>query len=522
MPSPYKKSFAAEQLKQQQQQKKKTGLWIFLAFIGLVIIAAGYVLHSRFGTQEESIQETEQIKSIAVLPFRDISPENDQDYLGAGIAEMIINTLTNVEALRVIASTSSFAYKGQNKDIREIGRELDVETVLEGSVQKSGKRLRITAQLIKVSDHSHLFSRTFDKEFDDIFIIQDEISREILNELKFTLMGKEKAAIAKRYTNDPDAYELYLQGLNYQENFNKERGKRSLEYLQRAIDVDPEFALAYVGISNLYRKMSLYGIMREKDAFIEARAWVLKALEKDENLAEAHLSLAFINFYNDWDFPSAESGFLRAIELNPGSADAHNRYSHFLKAMGRLEEALSEIKRAIELDPLPHRNYGRLCSTYIFSGRYDEAIELALKSIEKYPDNVATFYWYLGRSYCEQGKYKEAIDAFTKFKEHIPISASAQAETWLGYAYGISGEKEKAEQIINTLKNQKKEVIIPSVFIATVYSGMGETDKAIEILEKAIVEKESFLLFIKGDPAYKNLRADPRFKELVKKIGLPE
>ena len=253
MPSIRKKSFAAEQLARQQQKKVSPVVWVLVGVVVVLLVVGGYVMYQRSAAEKQVETETEQIKSIAVLPFVDMSPEKDQAYLGDGIADAIINAINNVGELRVIDRTSSFQFRGKENAIDEIAEKLTVDAVLEGSVHKQEKRLRIMAQLIKVSDHSHFFLKNYDIDFSDIFTVQDSISLLVLKELKFTLMGKEKAAIVRRYTNDPDAYELYLQGLYYADLGSNSQGK-AREYFQQAIDKDPDFALAYAGLARVSRR----------------------------------------------------------------------------------------------------------------------------------------------------------------------------------------------------------------------------------------------------------------------------
>ena len=515
MASALKKSFAAEQLKLREKRKSHKH-WILLAVLGVVVAAGGYVLYTRFGVKEEPAPETPapvteiapvERKSIAVLPFADMSPEGDQEWFCDGIAEEIINALTKVAGLSPIARTSAFSFKGKQMDVREIGKQLTVEYVLEGSLRKEGNRLRVTAQLIKADDGSHIWSDRYDRNIESIFAIQDEISLAIVDTLKVRLLEKEKAAIVKRPTENLEAYNLYLKGLYYG-NLTK-----AFVYYQQAVNKDPDFALAYAGISMFYSAIGTRGDSPPDAVYPVARAAAEKALEIDDTIAEAHTSLALVSLYNDWDWPATENSLKRAVELNPGYAVAHHWYSVYLRIMGRFEEALPEAKRAQELIPLNSWIYTETISLYSIMGKFDEAMEQYQKAREINPNFEPN--WATGSLYWPQGKYKEALDVFLMWRG--PWSRAR-----VGITYALSGEREKAEEIIRELKERKKEEFVPSVCIAVVYCGLGENDSAFEWLEKAYEEKNANLIFIKAWPEFDNIRSDPRYTALLKIMGLPE
>ena len=514
MPSPFKKSFAAEQLKRQQQEKK-TGLWIFLAVVGVVVVVGGFALYSRFGAKEESAPEKEKIKSIAVLPFEDLSPDKDQEWFCNGISESILNALTNVKDLRVIARTSSFEFKGKENIISEIGEKLNVEAILEGSVLKSGNRLLITSQLVNVADESHIFSNQYDCEVEDVFAILKEISLAVVDEVKGELLTNEKASIEKRPTEDQEAYELYLLG----KHFMNKRGKgfeKGLEYFQQAVEKDPGFALAYAGLAESYDWLGYEGIITPEEAWSKAREMAEKALKIDDTLAEAHTVLADVSFLYDRDWDAAERGFKKAIALNPGYSTAHLFYSYYLSIMGRLDEELVEKKQALEIDPLSVGLYSSLSYYYCKMGSYEEAMEQIHKMTEIDPNHVV-LYWSLGYLHSFQGNYKESINAFQK-----SIKLGGKYDHLLGYLYALSGERDKAAQILHALIEKKKTNYYSSAKIAMVYAGLDETDKAFEWLEKANDEHDSVLINFINAPYFDHLHSDPRFKALLKKMGLPE
>ena len=489
MVSPYKKSFAAEQLR--KKKEKSFGFWVLLIALAVILVIGGYALYYRFGTREKSTQETEQIKSIAVLPFRNMSPEKDQDYFCDGIAEEIITTLSKINGLRVIASTSSFEFKGKENIISEIGRKLDVQTVLEGSVRKEENQLRITAQLINVSDESHLWSAQYDREIKSVFAIQSDISRSIVEALKGRLLGEEKTAIEKRPTDDAEAYELYLLGRH---SMDIGDNVKAVNYFQQAIDRDPDFALAYVGLANAY----------PLSWFLAEQAAAEKALELDNNLAEAHTIMAYISFFQLWDIPAAERGYKRAIELNPGSAEAHFYYGYFLMAMGQFEEALRENEQARELNPLFIPAYSRAMHLCSLLGRYEQAMEYYHKGIKINPDSRKSLRNMLGRYHAMQGNYDEAIKIFTEIGH----------KAFLGHCYAMNGEREKAKKILNDLTESNAEPIL-SAFI---HAGLGDYDKTFECFEKSLKSRVIPVIFIKSDFQFDPIRSDPRYKPLIKRI----
>ncbi|MFC1528693.1 hypothetical protein ACFL5B_02160 [Candidatus Latescibacterota bacterium] len=452
--------------------------------------------------------------SIAVLPFIDMSPEKDQEYFCDGITEEIINALSHVESMRIIARTSAFAFKGKQEDIREIGKKLDVETLLEGSVRKAGNKLRITAQLINVSDGSHLWSEAYNRELEDVFAIQEEISLSIVEVLKVKLIKTEKAAIVKRNTEDMEAYNLYLLG-RFQWNKRTPEGyKKALDCYQQAIEKDSEYALAYTGIADTYLTLGIHCYMSPNDTFPKAENEIAKALEIDETLAEAHNTSALINLYYTWNWSAAEYGFKRAIKINPNYAYAHFGYSLYFLFMCRFEEALEELKRAQELDSMLLITYCVSMEIYSITGRYDEAMAQYKKINEIDPNNKLSDH-YLGSLYEYQGKYYEAIEEYQK-------SIHPWSKSYLGRAYVMIGDREKAVKLLSELEEQKKGKYVSSSGIAIIYYSLGESDTAFEWYEKAYEERDSTMPLIKVFTRIRNTYSDPRFKALLKKMNLSE
>jgi len=461
--------------------------------------------------------------SIAVLPFRDMSAQKDQEYLCEGMAENIINALTQIEDLHVVARTSAFAFKDKQEDIREIGRKLSVETLLEGSIQKAGNRLRITAQLVNVADGYHLWSDKYDRDMEDIFAIQDEISLAIVDKLKVKLLGDEKEKLVKRHTNNQEAYNLYLKGRYFWNRRTEEDLEKSIECFKQAIEKDPDYALAYTGLADSYIALPTYSFsfFPPKEAFPKAKGAALRALEIDDTLGEAYASLALIKLDYDWDWAGAEKQFKQAIELNPGYATAHHWYAIYLMYMARFDEAIREIKTAQELDPLSlviNRVVGRV---FYFARQYDQAIDALLKTIEMEP-NCSWVHFHLGIVYLQKSMYEEALAEFHKEKG-FPRGGEVGdiiLLSFLGLVHAKMGKRGKAQEALDELiKQSKKACVSPSV-LALIHFALGKNDQGFEWLEKAYDDHDLSLHGIKVEPAFDSVRSDPRFGVLLKKMGL--
>ncbi len=462
----------------------------------------------------------EEKPSIAVLPFVDMSPQKDQEYFCDGIAEELISALTHIKDLRVVARTSAFAFRGEKIDVREIGKKLNVSTVLEGSIRKARNRVRITAQLINVEDGYHLWSEKFDREMEDIFAIQDEISLAIVDHLKVKLLAREKAAIEKRPTDDLEAYNLYLKGLHFGWQPYEDAFKKSQDYYRKAIDKDPTFALAYVGIGFTYYALGALSLRPSASAMPKAKTALKKALELDDSLAEAYALTATLALMYDWDWEAAEKNFKRTFELNPGYPMAHAQYAWFLLAMNRFDEAVRETKLAQELDPLLPLFYAMSVGILRAVGKYDEAKQEFHRAIELDP-NIGLAYFHLGCAYLDQGMMEEALSTFQRARELA--TGSGWAEAKLGVIYAIQGEKKKANQILDELVGKKKTTFVESFSIACLYSHLGHTDKAFEYLDIAYEERDTlmpYLNILKVSEFSKEVYADPRFKKLLKRMKL--
>ncbi|MGB7294002.1 MAG: protein kinase [Candidatus Aminicenantales bacterium] len=401
--------------------------------------------------------ERQGIRSIAVLPFKDMSPQHDQDYFCEGLAEELINALTQVMDLKVAARTSSFFFKDKEEDIREIGRRLDVASILEGSVQKAGNRLRVTAQLICVSDGYHLWSGRFDRKAEDIFSVQDEISLAVVEKLKVELLKGEKEKVTKRHTKSKEAHQLFLKGRYHWNRRSPKDMIQAVDCFQRAINKDSEFALPYVGIADVFNMLAEFGFVPPQEGYLKSRALLRKAQEIDDSLSELYSSLALITYCYDWDLPAAERLAYRSIELNPNSFWGHATRAEILGTWGRLEEALEEATKMIELDPLSPMAHALYAIILSIIGRWEESRDKMITSLAMEPDNPMLNLW-SGITYLQRPALPgKALDYFQK----AVAFGAASAHGHLGLAHAMSGRKNEALQYLEKLERIKKESFIP-------------------------------------------------------------
>jgi serine/threonine protein kinase/tetratricopeptide (TPR) repeat protein len=463
------------------------------------------------------MQKSKTLPSIAVLPFRDMSPSHDQDYFCEGIAEELINALTQIAGLRVAARTSAFQFKDKDLDVRRVGSELGVESVLEGSVRKAGSRLRITAQLINVADGYHLWSEKYDRELEDVFAIQDEISIAIVEKLKGKLLKEEKSKLVRRYTENEEAYNLYLKGRFYWNRRHEGWIEKAIELFQQAVEKDPLFAPGYVGIADCYNIATVLALMEPRIAYPKSKDAVAKALAIDEGLAEAHAALGWIKTFHDWDWAGAEREFLRTFELNPSYANAHYYYSLYLCIMRRSDEAFAESSRALELDPVSLVFNTIQGVTLSWGRRFDAAIEQYKKTLDMDP-NFFIANLYLGFAFAGKQMWREATEAVARALAVSPRNPLALGS--LGYAYASSGRRREALEVLERLEELSRERFVGSYCKAFVYLGLGDDDRVFEYLEKAFSEKDLWLPIASSLPLWDHVRPDPRFTSLVRSMGL--
>ena len=473
---------------------------VTVALIITAIIIIWRVIPQKAATPAKSAKH-----SIAVLPFEDLSPTKDHEYLCDGIAETLINSLSNIKDLWIPARASSFSFKGRKLGIREIGSQLGVDNLLEASVQVIGNRLRITPKIIKVNDGSQVWSDLYDRQMEDVFAIQDEIAREIVRALKITLLGEKEAPLIKSYTANPEAYQAYLKGRFYWNKRTEEGMRKSIEYFEQAIEKDSSYALAYVGLADSYITLGEFSVLPAKEAFPKAKEAAVKALEIDDSLGEAHNSLAAVKRDFDWDWKGAEKEHKRAIELSPSYATAHQWYGEFLTIMGRFDEGLEEIKRAQALDPLSLIINAVGGWFFYFARDYDKGIDQCRKTLEMDPD-FRPAHIYLMIFYVSKGMYQEALREAQKTNNQATIARI--------YA-GMNRQEEARRLLVSILKHPQQS----ETDIATVYFRLGENEEGWKWLEKAYDERSYPLTWLKVAPLYDNIRSDPRFLALLKKMG---
>jgi serine/threonine protein kinase/Flp pilus assembly protein TadD len=469
--------------------------------------------------KKEAAPELSGKPRIAVLPFEDLSPQKDQEYFCDGLAEELINALTHVKGLDVVARYSSFSFKDQDMDIGEISKALNVETILKGSVLKSGDKLRVISNLID-SDGSQLWSEKYDRDMEEIFTIHDEISQSIVNKLKVNLLGEEQAAIQKRPTEDMQAYDLYLKGIFYKNKVNPDDLNKGLEYLHRAAERDPNFALAYVEIGNIYANFAFLGKFPPNEVYPKAKAALKKAMDIDDSLGEAYTLAADISTWYDWDWRAAERGYKKAISLNPSLESAHSMYALYLYTQGRYDEAIKEIKLARQLNPLNAEPYAWDGIINLSAGRQDEAMEQVQKAMEINP-NAPVVLFIAGYTWAINGMYQEAIDALQKSYE-LSGRTFQWAHCGLGAIYAMAGQKDKTEEVLQELLRDRKEGYVPCMSIANHYYHLGNEEKALEWLENAYEEQDALIVFVKAFPGFDFFRTHPRGKAVLKKMGLEE
>jgi serine/threonine protein kinase/Tfp pilus assembly protein PilF len=479
---------------------------LFIPAMATAALIIAVVIILQLLPKKEAATPVPDSLSIAVLPFVDLSPTKDHEYLCDGTAETLINALSKIKDLYVPARTSAFSFKGREMDVREIGQKLNVETILEGSVQVAGSRVRITARLLNVDDGYQLWSESYDREMADIFAVQDDIAQNIVDTLKVELMGEKKEGVIKHYTENREAYDSYMQGIYFMNKRGKENLEKAVELFKEAIEKDSTFALAYAGLAETYLLLGDWGILPPKEAFPKTREAAKKALEIDNSLAEAHTTLACVKYIFDWDWQSAEDEFKLAISLNPNYAIAHKNYGEYLTKMGRFNEAHQEFKRAQQLDPLSLIIIAQRGWPYDFSGQYDRAIEQYKKALEMDP-NFGPAQSYLSGSYLDNGMYKEALELYK----------SRNSQYGIGLTYAMMGKKAQAKQIMKEL--MEKSTIDPYL-LAAFHFALEENDQGFYWLEKAYENKGHNMAFLKVDPGFSGVRSDPRFKELLRKIGL--
>jgi TolB-like protein/Flp pilus assembly protein TadD len=456
--------------------------------------------------------------SVAVLPFADMSFQQDQAYFCDGMAEEIIGALSKLEGLKVASRTSAFRFRGEEHDVRDIGAKLGVSNVLEGSVRKAGDRLRITVQLISVEDGCHLWSEKYDRDMEDIFAIQDEISLAVVDNLRVKLLGDDRARLLQRRTTDVEAYSLYLKGRHF---WNKRTGtdaRKAIECFEQAIERDQGFAAAYVGLADAWITLSEYGDLAPAEGFPKAREALEQALRLDDQLGEAYATLGTIKMSVEWDWDGAERAYRKAIELSPGYAIAHLWYAWSLMDMMRFDEAIEEAHKALQLDPLSlvaGRNTGMIL---LYAGRYGEAVEILEKTLEIDP-GFSGLHMGLGWAHLLQSRYPEALAEFEK-EGALSGWPDASVLASRAIAHAKSGETGKAEEILTELLDRSQTGYVSHYMIAGLCFELGKLDLGFEQLEKAYRDRDWQMSEIKVDKMLDRVRSDSRFVELLRRLRL--
>src|SRR6266498_1133540 len=458
------------------------------------------------------------IDSIAVLPFQNRSTEADTEYLSDGLAESLIYRLSQLPNLKVSPTSSVFHYKGREIDPVKVGQELGVNAVLSGRMVQRGDNLTISAELIDVRYNKLLWGEQYDRKMSELLQTQREIAREIVDKLKLKVSGEEKG-LAKHYTESNEAYQLYLKGRFYWNKRNADALRKSVEYFNQAIEKDPNFALAYAGLADAYCVFPTYSAASPRESYPQAKAAAKKAMEIDDTLAEPHASLAWVLFLFDWNFAESDREFQRAIQLNPNYPTAHHWYGDAnLRVTGRFDEAIAQEKRAQELDPLSLIINADLGTTYIYARRYDKAIEQLRKTIEMDP----SFYyarWRLGTAYELKGSLHEAM---TEYQNARALNDDPTVLALMGRAYAASGKRDEASRTLDQLKEIAKHRYVPAYAFALLYAGLGEKDQAFQWLERGYQDRAFDMPYLKVDPLIDSLRSDPRFEDLLRRVGLPQ
>jgi TolB-like protein/Flp pilus assembly protein TadD len=482
-----------------------------------IVALAAVIALVYFISQRKSAVAEQPVKSIAVLPFKSVGSETDE-YLGFGLAETLTARLSGLKLLTVRPTSAILKYASAEKQTVVAGRELGVDTVLEGSIRRAGERVRVTAHLVSTRDGALIWTQTFDENFTDIFKLEDSISGQVVQALALKLSGEEQQHLTKRYTDNPEAYQLYLKGRYFWNKRTADGFNRSIAQYKEALQIDSEYALAYAGLADSYKGLAFYNFAAPNDTMPQAKEAALRAIAINNKLAEPHASLAHVLTNYDWNWSEAEKEFKLSIELNEDYATAHQWYAiHYLTAKARWDEALVEMKKALELEPTSLVMNSFMGATLHYAGRTDEAIEQLRKSIELDP-NFAVAHWYLGLAYEEKGMSSEAI---AEFQQAIKLSGgSPLMKAALAHTYAKTDRKAEAIAILNELRELSKRSYLSSYEVAAVYVALGDNEQAFQFLERAYKERCFHLIFLKVWPQFAPVRSDPRFQDLLRRIGL--
>ncbi len=496
-------------------QGKKKWLYLLPAIVLLLAAIIWFALAKK--KFFEPSRPSREIKSIAVLPLRNLSGDPEQEYFADGMTEALITELSKISALRVISRTSAMRYKKTDKSLPEIARDLKVDAVIEGSAQLEGNQVRITAQLIEAGSDQHLWAESYDRDLRNILVLQSEVAQAIARQIKITVTPEDKMRFSGAHPVNSRAHEAYLKGRYFINKFTEEAVKTGISYFKQAIEIDSKYAPAHAGLAESYDILNSAGLMSPAEGWPRVKEEATRALELDETLAEAHTLLADVKFLYDWDWQGAEKEFKRAIELNPGQAISHQYYGLFLSAMARHEEALAEIRRAQELDPLSLSISQTVGVLLRFAREYDLSIKQLKETVELDP-NFAWAHWSMGEAYLQNSMFEEAIASFRKGL--ILSGDSSIIKVDLARGYALAGKNDEARKILDDLLKQSKEKYVSPYNLAIIYASLGSRDKAFDYLNRAFEERSNNLAYLKVDPKLDSLRGDLRFLDLLRKMRL--
>lgn len=507
-------SLARRAVKRQYGWRLVAGMALVAGAALLLALNAGK-LRTRIFAKSRAIE----IRSIAVLPLQNLSNDPGQDYFSDGMTDALTTELAQIGSLRVISRTSAMHFKGARETLPQIGRELNVDAVVEGSAVRAGDRIRITAQLIETQTDRHLWAKSYERNAQDVLALQDEVARDIAEEIRIKLTPQEKMRLANARPVNPEAHEAYLKGRYYLNKRTEEGFRKAIEYFSEATQKDPNYALGHSGLADSYILIGEYSLLSAKEAFTNAREAASKALELDDRLAEAHNALAAVKEDYDWDWLGAEREFHRAIELNPGYATAHQWYAELLSELGRHKEALAEIRQAKQLDPFSLIINAVYADALRTAGQDDLAIEQLRKTLEIDP-NFAHAHFHLGLAQLRKGAFEQAIAEFQRAATLSPNVNDYKGG--LGYAYARAGKRAEALRVLERLREGSKQTYVSWFYVAAIYAGLDEKDQAFACLERAYKQHEQGFVVMRREPMFDPLLPDPRYQDLLRRLGLPQ
>ena len=499
------------------ERTPRARLWLVVA--GMAVLALLSVTYALIRSHAGNSRQA-KISSLAVLPLKNLSGDSTQEYLADGMTEALIGRLSGIRDLRVISRTSVMRFKDTQLSVPEIARTLRVDAIVEGSVIREGSRIRVHAQLIRGATDEHIWSEEYPREYRSLLEVQEEVARRIAEQIQISLTPEDRARLASTQPVDPEAHENYLKGRYYFNQRTEDALNKSIASFQQAIARDSRYALAYSGLADAYAMLGFRGAFPSKDALSRAKTAALRAIELDETLTEPHASLAFIAETHEWEWATAEREYKRALELNPSDARTHNWYAGYLMYVGRFDDGISEAKCARDLDPLSLPINNALAGRLLAGSRYDEALKQVQKTLEL-DAHFAPAHQTLGWVYLHSGNQEEAI---REFQSALQLTGTADADLQLdlGIAYAVTGKRDEARRILAKLENLHEQGGVPSGSVAILHGALGESNEAFAWLEKAYEERDPQLTYIKAGRRFEPLRKDPRFSELVHRLGLPD